>query len=65
MSTYKTAADVRPQTFEAYPIGLFHIDSTEVRTEERRLRLFVAIDRTFPPKDDMGRCRAWRPWSGR
>ena len=30
----------------AYPIGFFHIGIAEVRTEERRLRLFVAVDRT-------------------
>ena len=32
--------------FKAYPIGYFHIDIAEVRTEEGRLHLFVAIDRT-------------------
>ena len=32
--------------FEAYPIGYFHIDIAEVRTEEGKLYLFVAIDRT-------------------
>jgi transposase InsO family protein len=32
--------------FKAYPIGYFHIDIAEVRTEEGKLRLFVAIDRT-------------------
>src|ERR687897_2098677 len=30
----------------AYPIGYFHIDIAEVHTEEGRLYLFVAIDRT-------------------
>ena len=30
----------------AYPIGYFHIDIAEVRTEEGKLYLFVAIDRT-------------------
>jgi transposase InsO family protein len=34
------------QRFKAYPIGYFHIDIAEVRTEEGKLRLFVAIDRT-------------------
>src|SRR5262249_12383385 len=29
-----------------YPIGYFHIDIAEVRTEEGKLHLFVAIDRT-------------------
>ena len=32
--------------FRAYPIGYFHIDIAEVRTEQGKLRLFVAIDRT-------------------
>src|SRR3712207_866933 len=32
--------------FKAYPIGFFHIDIPEVHTEEGRLYLFVAIDRT-------------------
>src|ERR1700726_1672313 len=34
------------QKFKAYPIGYFHIDIAEVRTEEGKLYLFVAIDRT-------------------
>src|ERR687884_929174 len=32
--------------FKTYPIGFFHIDIAEVHTEEGRLYLFVAIDRT-------------------
>jgi transposase-like protein len=32
--------------FKPYPIGYFHIDIAEVHTEEGRLYLFVAIDRT-------------------
>lgn len=32
--------------FKTYPIGYFHIDMAEVHTEEGRLYLFVAIDRT-------------------
>jgi transposase-like protein len=32
--------------FKLYPIGYFHIDIAEVRTEEGKLYLFVAIDRT-------------------
>jgi hypothetical protein len=31
--------------FKASPIGYFHIDITEVRTEEGKLHLFVAVDR--------------------
>ena len=34
------------QKYKAYPIGFFHIDITEVRTDESKLYLFVAIDRT-------------------
>ena len=32
--------------FAKYPIGYFHIDIAEVHTEEGKLYLFVAIDRT-------------------
>ena len=32
--------------FRSYPIGYVHIDIAEVRTEEGKLYLFVAIDRT-------------------
>ena len=32
--------------FKAYPIGYFHLDIAEVRTEAGKLCLFVAIDRT-------------------
>jgi transposase InsO family protein len=32
--------------FKEYPVGYFHIDIAEVRTQEGRLYLFVAIDRT-------------------
>lgn len=32
--------------FAKYPIGYFHIDIAEVPTEEGRLYLFVAVDRT-------------------
>lgn len=34
------------KAFKRYPLGYFHIDIAEVRTEEGRLYLFVAIDRT-------------------
>ena len=34
------------QAFKVYPIGFFHIDIAEVRTEEGKLHLYVAIDRT-------------------
>ena len=38
----------RPQKkrFKRYPIGYFHLDIAEVQTEEGKLYLFVAIDRT-------------------
>src|SRR5215203_5330136 len=38
----------KPQrsSFKRYPIGFFHIDIAEVRTEQGKLYLFVAIDRT-------------------
>jgi transposase InsO family protein len=32
--------------FKKYPIGYFHIDIAEVRTEEGKLYVFVAVDRT-------------------
>lgn len=32
--------------FKAYPIGFFHVDIAEVRTEQGKLHMFVAIDRT-------------------
>jgi transposase InsO family protein len=34
------------KAFKSYPIGFFHLDIAEVRTEEGKLYLFVAIDRT-------------------
>jgi transposase InsO family protein len=36
----------KKQKFKAYPIGYFHVDIAEVCTEEGKLRLLVAIDRT-------------------
>ena len=36
----------RRSRFKRYPIGFFHVDIAEVMTEEGRLYLFVAIDRT-------------------
>jgi len=41
----KTDAEPR-KTFKAYPIGYFHIDIAELRTDESKLHMFVAIDRT-------------------
>ncbi len=32
--------------FKSYPIGYFHIDIAELRTEDGKLYMFVAIDRT-------------------
>jgi hypothetical protein len=34
------------QKFACYPIGYFHIDIAEVQTEEGKLYMFVAVDRT-------------------
>jgi transposase InsO family protein len=34
------------KTFKHYPLGYVHVDIAEVRTEEGKLYLFVAIDRT-------------------
>ena len=34
------------QRFKSYPIGCLHIDVAEVRTEQGKFHLFVAIDRT-------------------
>jgi hypothetical protein len=34
------------EKFKFYPIGYFHIDIAEVQTEEGRVYLFTAIDRT-------------------
>jgi transposase InsO family protein len=36
----------RRSRFKRYPIGFFHIDIAEVRTEQGKLHLFVAVDRT-------------------
>ena len=33
--------------FKAYPLGYFHVDIAEARTEGSRLYLLVAVDRTF------------------
>jgi hypothetical protein len=41
-----TTGDKPKNKFKPYPIGYFHIDIAEVRTEEGKLYLFVAIDRT-------------------
>ena len=41
-----TATSLSAPAIPAYPIGFFHIDIAEVHTEQGRLYLFVAIDRT-------------------
>ena len=41
-----TDSPANKKRFKRYPIGYFHIDITQVRTEEGVLYLFVAIDRT-------------------
>ncbi len=42
----EASGDRAKKPFKHYPIGYFHVDFAEVRTEEGRLYLFVAIDRT-------------------
>ena len=43
----KNSEEKKPKKqFKNYPIGYFHIDITEVHSEEGKLYLFVAIDRT-------------------
>ena len=46
-AAYRTwpARSLQKKKFKSYPIGYFHIDIAEVRTEEGKLYLFVAIDR--------------------
>src|SRR4051812_23907832 len=39
-------AKTQRSRFKSYPIGFFHLDIAEVHTEEGRLYLFVAVDRT-------------------
>src|SRR5918993_5788242 len=39
-------AEPKRSRLKAYPIGYFHLDIAEVHTEQGRLHLFVAIDRT-------------------
>src|SRR5437879_831142 len=48
VSRLPVVEDNRPdkRKFKVYPIGYFHIDIAEVRTEQNKLYLFVAIDRT-------------------
>ena len=47
ISRLPEVAEKSKQTrFKAYPIGYFHLDIAEVQTEEGKLYLFVAIDRT-------------------
>lgn len=36
----------KKKKFKVYPIGYFHIDIAQVRTEEGKLQMYVAIDRT-------------------
>ncbi len=46
ISRLPEAAKPKKKRFKQYPIGYFHIDIAEVRTEEGKLQMFVAIDRT-------------------
>lgn len=38
--------ETEKKKFKSYPIGYFHVDIAEVQTEEGKLHLFAAIDRT-------------------
>ena len=42
----RSSESISRRTFKAYPIGYLHIDIAEVRTEQGKLHMFVAIDRT-------------------
>ncbi len=48
ISTLPKEENKTPETkkFKEYPIGYFHVDIAHVNTEEGRLYMFVAIDRT-------------------
>jgi len=48
MSRLQDVAGDKPpkKKFNTYPIGYFHIDIAEVQTDEGKLYLFVAMDRT-------------------
>lgn len=52
------------QRFKSYPMGYFHIDISEVRTDEGKLHLFVAIDRTSKLAFAELHERATRPIAG-
>ena len=53
--------------FKRYPIGFFHIDIAEVRTEEGKLHLFVAIDRTgkFAVAQPVDKANCKTAWNSR
>jgi hypothetical protein len=42
----EVAAKLKKSQFKTYPIGYFQLDIAEVQTEEEKLYLFVAIERT-------------------
>ena len=65
ISRLPKAAEDKParQRFADYPIGYFHIDIAEVRTEQGKLRLFVAVERTS--KLAFARLEEQRPTSTR
>ena len=46
LSENEPAQERTKKKVKAYPPGYFHVDFAEVRTEEGKLYLFVAIDRT-------------------
>ena len=48
------------KAFRKYPIGYFHIDIAEVRTEQGKLQMLVAIARAYASSDQ--RNAAIGPW---
>ena len=46
LPTEEAPAGATKKKFKDYPIGYFHVDFAEVRTEDGKQYLFVAIDRT-------------------
>ena len=55
--TSRLPAPEPKKKFQDYPIGYLHVDFAEVHTEEGRVYLFVAIDRT----KQAGLCRVAAP----
>jgi hypothetical protein len=60
-----TATSLRRSSSSPIPFGYFHLDIAEVSTEEGKLRLLVAIDRTskFAFVRLVGSAERWRQLS--